>query len=71
VATACCIPWGGNQLIVGTGVHGKLPIMPAVEAEEKRHGIERGAVPAKQACQLQFSVNAVSATNGFRYLDSV
>ena len=27
------IPWGGKQLIIGTGVYGKLPIMPAVAAE--------------------------------------
>ena len=46
------IPWGGTRLIVGTGVHGKLPIMPAVEAEARRRGIELIAVPTEQACQL-------------------
>ena len=39
------IPWGGKQLIVGTGVYGKLPIMPAVETEAKRRGIKLVAVP--------------------------
>ena len=46
------IPWGGEQLIVGTGVYGKLPIMPAVEAEAKRRGIKLVAIPTQQACQL-------------------
>ncbi len=46
------IPWGGRQLIVGTGVYGKLPILPAVEAEAKRRGIKLLAVPTDQACQL-------------------
>ena len=50
------LPWGGKRLIVGTGVYGKLPIMPAVEAEAKRRGIELVAVPTKQACQLLCSL---------------
>jgi hypothetical protein len=50
------LPWGGKQLIVGTGVYGKLPIMPAVEAEAKRRGIKLVAVPTKQACELLGSV---------------
>jgi hypothetical protein len=51
------IPWGGKQLIVGTGVYGKLPILPAVEAEAKRRGIKLIAVPTEQACQLLGSMN--------------
>jgi hypothetical protein len=50
------IPWGGNQLIVGTGVYGNLPIMPTVEAEAKRRGIKLTAVPTERACQLLISV---------------
>ncbi len=50
------IPWGGKQLIVGTGLYGKLPIMPAVQAEAKRRGIGLVAVPTTQACQLLCSV---------------
>jgi hypothetical protein len=50
------IPWGGKQLIVGTGVYGKLPIMPGVEAEAKRRGIGLIAVPTKEACRLLSSV---------------
>jgi hypothetical protein len=46
------IPWGGEQLIVGTGVYGNLPIMPGVQAEAKRRGIKLIAVPTDQACRL-------------------
>ncbi len=46
------LPWGGSQLIVGTGVYGKLPVMPAVEAEAKRRGIKLVAVPTDQACRF-------------------
>src|SRR5438132_10302852 len=34
------IPWGGKQLIVGTGAHGALPVMDEVLAEAKRRGID-------------------------------
>lgn len=46
------IPWGGKRLIVGTGVYGRLPLMPAVEAEANQRGIKLIAVPTEQACQL-------------------
>jgi hypothetical protein len=50
------IPWGGKQLVFGTGAYGKLPIIPAVEAEPKRRGIELVALPTRQAYQLLCSV---------------
>jgi hypothetical protein len=46
------IPWGGKQLIVGTGAHGALPVMDEVLAEAKRRGIEIIAKPTLEACQL-------------------
>src|SRR5262249_12576732 len=46
------IPWGGKQLIVGTGAHGALPIMDEVLAEAKRRGIELIAAPTSEVCQL-------------------
>ncbi len=46
------IPWGGNRLIIGTGVNGALPIMPEVYAEAEERGIEIVALPTPQACQL-------------------
>ena len=46
------IPWGGSQLIVGTGMYGSLPVMPEVRAEAKRRGIEFVALPTQDACLL-------------------
>jgi hypothetical protein len=46
------IPWGGRELIVGTGVDGQLPIMPEVLDEGRRRGIEVVALPTAEACDL-------------------
>jgi hypothetical protein len=44
------LPWGGKQLVVGTGVYGRLPIMPEVDAEARRRGIELIALSTPEAC---------------------
>ena len=46
------IPWGGTQLIVGTGTYGSLPIMPAVYEEAERRGVEIVALATEEACRL-------------------
>ncbi|HXO54541.1 MAG TPA: MTH938/NDUFAF3 family protein [Mycobacterium sp.] len=46
------LPWGGPRLIIGTGAHGSLPIMPEVAAEAARRNIDLVAVPTEQACRL-------------------
>jgi hypothetical protein len=46
------LPWGEPQLIIGTGAHGSLPIMPEVMAEAARRNIDLVAVPTEQACRL-------------------
>jgi hypothetical protein len=46
------LPWGGRQLIVGTGVSGSLPIMPEVMAEAERRGVDLVAVSTGEACRL-------------------
>jgi hypothetical protein len=46
------LPWGGPRLIIGTGAHGALPIMPEVVAEAARRNIDLVAVPTEQACRL-------------------
>src|SRR5437660_11052602 len=46
------IPWGGKQLIVGTGAHGAPPVMDEVLAEAKRRDIEVIAPPTLEVCQL-------------------
>ena len=45
------IPWVGEQLIVGTGVYGRLPVMPAVQKEAKRRGVKLVALPTGEACE--------------------
>ena len=51
------IPWGGRRLIVGTGVDGALPILPEVEDEAARQGIELIALPTGKACELVESLD--------------
>ena len=34
------LPWGGPRLIIGTGAHGSLPIMPEVVAEAAHRNID-------------------------------
>ena len=46
------IPWGGSQLIVGTGAYGRLPILPEIRQEAERRGVKLVAVPTEEACRL-------------------
>jgi hypothetical protein len=52
LSTAEDIPWGGHQLIVGTGVDGALPILPDVQDEANRRGIDLVALPTDKACEI-------------------
>ena len=46
------IPWGGTQLVIGTGADGALPVMPEIIDEAQGRGIEVIAVPTREACRL-------------------
>jgi hypothetical protein len=46
------IPWGGKQLIIGTGAYGRLPIMPEVHEAARQQQIEIVALPTDEACRL-------------------
>ena len=46
------IPWGGPRLIIGTGAHCSLAIMPEVVEKAARRHIDLVAVPTEQACRL-------------------
>jgi hypothetical protein len=52
LSLAEAIPWGGPELIVGTGADGRMPIMPDVLDEARRRGIEVVALPTADACRL-------------------
>src|SRR5207253_9043287 len=46
------IPWKCATLVVGTGAEGSLPVMPEVEREARRRGVELVAVPTEKAIAL-------------------
>jgi len=46
------LPWGGRQLIIGTGAYGSLPIMPEVIEEAARRDVDLIAIPTEDACRL-------------------
>jgi hypothetical protein len=46
------LPWGGRQLIVGTGMYGRLPVMPEVVQEAARRKVDLVVVPTEEACRL-------------------
>jgi hypothetical protein len=43
------IPWTCRRLVIGTGAHGSLPVMPEVEAEARRRNVDLVLVPTAQA----------------------
>ncbi len=51
------IPWAGKRLLIGTGMSGQLPVMPEVEAEARRRGVELVATTSPEACELLSSAD--------------
>jgi hypothetical protein len=51
------IPWHGKHLYIGTGMYGRLPIMPEVYAEARRRGVEVVAAPTPQICDALAELN--------------
>ena len=45
------IPWKCRRLVVGTGAHGRLPVMKEVKREAKRRKVELLVVPTLQAVE--------------------
>ena len=46
------IPWECNRLVVGTGMHGRLPVMDEVVAEARQRGIDLVVCPTPEAVEL-------------------
>ncbi len=61
------IPWNCERLIVGTGVDGKLPVLPEVVAEATRRGVELCLLPTERAVE-ELQKTAPSLTNAILHL---
>ena len=46
------VPWHGKKLFVGTGMYGKLPIMPELFAAAEKKGIEVVTGPTPELCSM-------------------
>ena len=46
------IPWKCSQLVVGTGVYGRLPVMNGVKREAERRRVELVIVPTVRAIEV-------------------
>jgi hypothetical protein len=46
------IPWECKRLVIGTGVYGRLPVMPEVFEEGRRRGVEVVVCPTPEAVRL-------------------
>ena len=61
------IPWNCRRLIVGTGVDGKLPVMPEVVEEARRRGVELLALPTARAIE-EFQKAAPGVANAVLHI---
>ena len=46
------IPWKCSQLVIGTGAHGKLPVMPEVRSKAERKKIKLLILPTVEAIEV-------------------
>src|SRR3989449_7513293 len=46
------IPWKCRQLVIGTGAHGNLPVMPEVQREAERHKVKLLILPTIKAIEV-------------------
>ena len=46
------IPWKCRQLVIGTGAHGRLPVMKEVEREAKRRKVKLLILPTIEAIEV-------------------
>ena len=43
------LPWRCRRLVIGTGAHGSLPVMPEVENEARRRKVDLVVAPTAEA----------------------
>jgi hypothetical protein len=55
------IPWKCHRLVIGTGAHGRLPVMKEVKLEAERRHVELVIVPTGEAIRLIEKESAANA----------
>jgi hypothetical protein len=60
------IPWKCHRLVIGTGVHGSLPVMHEVEREAKRRKVELVILPTREA--MEVLIKAPENTNAILHV---
>ena len=58
LTAAEAIPWGGTELIVGTGHDGQLPVTSDMHEEARRRGLRLIVLPTAEACELLHGTKA-------------
>jgi hypothetical protein len=61
------IPWNCKKLIVGTGVEGKLPVLPELAEEAVRRGVELVVEPTEGAIE-ELLTSAPGTANAILHL---
>ncbi len=61
------IPWHCRRLVIGTGVHGRLPVLKEVEAEARRRKVELVLLPTAQAIEV-LAGHATADSNAILHL---
>lgn len=56
------IPWSKPKLIIGSGYSGRLPVLPEIEDEATRRGVDLVVMPTGEAVDL-FNDTNVSEVN--------
>ncbi len=46
------IPWKCHRLVIGTGAHGRLPVMDEVQREAKRRKLDLVMLPTSKAIEV-------------------
>lgn len=63
------IPWNCSRLVIGTGVDGKLPVLPEVRREAERRKIEFLVVPTARAIEhLRQGKPEIKTTNAILHI---
>jgi hypothetical protein len=60
------IPWDCKQLVIGTGMHGGLPVMEDVRTEAERRGVAIITCPTREA--IKMLQKAPAKTNAILHL---